>query len=212
MSHLQQKVAVKQRNEGASLIRSLKQGGVNWTRVEDRPTQRGQGGLGNGIKRTGVSKWFNHRFSVVKDKLKLHRIFPPLHLSLCLAGCFSAIVPLGMDLFRKGDVLERVNDGSTFEVSGMDGKYVRYRRDASGATRSLHQREILLGVRSGEFRITCPEGGSWSAPAGDPEIWLQQVRRGAGNKAGGSSREAAGPSAGTSRSKSNRRPVSRKSA
>ena len=51
----------------------------------------------------------------------------------------------------------------------MDGYYVRYRRDAAGATRSLHQREILVGVRSGEFRITRPGRGAWNAAAGDPE-------------------------------------------
>ncbi len=57
----------------------------------------------------------------------------------------------------------------------MDGYYVRYRRDVAGSTRSLHQREILLGVRSGEFVITRPGRGSWTAAVGDPESWLLQL-------------------------------------
>lgn len=77
-----------------------------------------------------------------------------------------------MTMFRKGDILMRVEDGSTFLVSGMDGKYVRYRRESSGATRSLHQREILTGVRRGDFVIERPGAGRWKASEGDPETWL----------------------------------------
>lgn len=73
----------------------------------------------------------------------------------------------------------------------MDGYYVRYRRDAAGSTRSLHQREILLGVRSGEFRITRPGGGSWTASVGDPEAWLRKLSTKAETKAGTASKAAA---------------------